>query len=406
VTPEKQARLQDALGHVGEDWSVARVAHGRLTLHRKRRRRRAVQTVGGVTATAAVAALAWLAVPSGAPAPGMDTPGLTAGSTLLGDGSKFEILDARTAMTVDRDDEEQVRIALLDGGARFDVAPREDRQFVVDAHGVRVEVLGTHFETEVDGSRVYVRVLRGRVLVTWSGGRRTLTQGQSGLFPIDGQVLTPRSDGRHDDDVGDDDGDGDTDHAREASLESADMIFDEDDIAFDTPRPRPSRASDGRRTGPKASGTGRGSRTEDWRRMARRGDYASAYHASQHQTVGTHIEDLLLAADAARLSGHPHDAVPFLQRAVRTYPKEPRAHLAAFTLGRVLLQIGRQADAAQAFAQARRLDSKGPLGEQALAREVEAWGAAGHAARARARARQYEKEFPKGRYSERIGRYR
>jgi transmembrane sensor len=398
VTPDRRIRLHEALGHVGEDWNGTRLAQGRRALHRKRRRRRAARALSGSAVVAAAAVVAWLALPSGAPGVGMEAPPVADGTMRFHDGSSFLPLDARAALTVEHDGAEDIRVALLEGAGRFDVVPDAERHFVVDVRGVRVEVLGTQFETELDGSRVYVRVLQGRVLVTWSGGRRILTRGQSGLFPIGSDVAAAGREPLEDDAPSAEDAPPSLSEPSANDLEAVDMTFDEGDPAV-VPLQR-SRAP--RRATTKTPSTN----TEDWRRLARRGDYASAYHASRRQAVGTDIEDLLLAADAARLSGHPRDAVTYLHRAVKIYPKEPRAHLAAFTLGRVYLQLGRQAEAAESFATARRLDTKGVLGEQALAREVEAWAGAGKSGKATARAREYEKVFPGGRYTERVRRYR
>ncbi|MEO7092617.1 MAG: hypothetical protein ABI175_05150, partial [Polyangiales bacterium] len=76
---------------------------------------------------------------------------------------------------------------------------------------------------------------------------------------------------------------------------------------------------------------------------------------------------------------------------------DPRAPLAAFTLGRVLLEeLGQPGQAAEAFAKARALGGAGPLAEDALAREVEAWWRAGATDKAHERAEEYVKVYPKG----------
>jgi transmembrane sensor len=104
--------------------------------------------------------------------------------------------------------------------------------------------------------------------------------------------------------------------------------------------------------------------------------------------------ELLLAADTARLSGHPADAVPYLEQAVRQHTGDQRLSLASFTLGRVLLdELGRPAEAARAFNDAR----SGEMAEDALAREVEAWSRGGDTTRARDLALEYEKLYPNGR---------
>jgi transmembrane sensor len=108
--------------------------------------------------------------------------------------------------------------------------------------------------------------------------------------------------------------------------------------------------------------------------------------------------DLLFAADVARLSGNPQLAVPRLERVVRAHAGDSRAPLAAFTLGRTLLDgLGRPREAADAFARARRLSPSGALAQDALAREVESWSRAGEASLAHQRALDYLKLYPGGR---------
>jgi transmembrane sensor len=108
--------------------------------------------------------------------------------------------------------------------------------------------------------------------------------------------------------------------------------------------------------------------------------------------------DLLLAADVARLGGHPETAVVPLSKVISAHSGDSRAPLAAFTLGRTLLdQLGRPREAAQAFATARRLDPRGALTQDALAREVESWSRAGEATLAHERAAEYVERYPKGR---------
>jgi transmembrane sensor len=105
----------------------------------------------------------------------------------------------------------------------------------------------------------------------------------------------------------------------------------------------------------------------------------------------------MLAADAARLSNHPEEALPYLRRVTRDYPRDSRAALSAFTQGRILLsQLGRPAQAAEAFAQSRRLAPSGALAEPALAREIEALNRAGQSDRAAVLASEYARRYPNG----------
>jgi transmembrane sensor len=90
--------------------------------------------------------------------------------------------------------------------------------------------------------------------------------------------------------------------------------------------------------------------------------------------------------------------VPRLVRAMTLHPDDPRAPLAAFTLARVHLEeLGAPREAARAFARARELAPNGPLAEDALAREVEAWSRAGETETAHARAVEYTQRYPAGR---------
>jgi transmembrane sensor len=144
-----------------------------------------------------------------------------------------------------------------------------------------------------------------------------------------------------------------------------------------------------------------------WRALAESGRYDDAYQALRSAGPGAPRDDateLLVAADAARLGGHPAEAVPYLQRVVRGHARDPRAPLAAFTLGRVLLDdLGRPAEAADAFERAR--GAGGVLAEDALAREVEACSRAGDAARARALALEYARAYPAGRRARVVAKF-
>jgi hypothetical protein len=115
---------------------------------------------------------------------------------------------------------------------------------------------------------------------------------------------------------------------------------------------------------------------------------------------------LLHAADLSRSSGHPVEALGYLQEVVAQFPHDELAPLAAFTMGLLELeQLGRPADAAHSFARAIRLAPRGELAEDALAREVEAWSTAGEKDRARAQATEYLRRYPDGRRAASVRRF-
>jgi transmembrane sensor len=177
-------------------------------------------------------------------------------------------------------------------------------------------------------------------------------------------------------------------------------VFEDAPILAPEPEPEPESTPDAREPP-------RERPTADWRTPARDGDYHGAYRQLRRaRSLGTSVADLMLAADVFRLSGHAEEAVAPLERVVAKHRSDPRAPLASFTLGRVLLdELGRPAAAARAFAAARALAPKGALAEDALAREVEAWAKAGNASSARQRAELYLEFYPVGHRQRAVEQY-
>lgn len=149
-----------------------------------------------------------------------------------------------------------------------------------------------------------------------------------------------------------------------------------------------------------------GEEAASWRKLANRGAYNDAYKAlgpSASKSVRDEPADLMLAADVARLSRHPGEATRFLARVSDGFPRDKRAPLAAFTLGRVLLEdLGQPGRAADAFRRAHQLAPKGPLAADALAREVDAAQRAGQVDRARQVAARYIELYPEGPQAQRL----
>jgi transmembrane sensor len=102
-------------------------------------------------------------------------------------------------------------------------------------------------------------------------------------------------------------------------------------------------------------------------------------------------------ADRARREGKPELAVGPLRTIVERHPEDPHAAMAAFTLGRLSLDsLNQPRQSAAWFEKARALATGRPLAEDALAREVEAWRAAGDSVLARRRAELYRQTYPQG----------
>jgi transmembrane sensor len=271
---------------------------------------------------------------------------------------------------------------LESGAARFDVAHREERRFQVLARDVTVTVLGTAFTVQLAGDGVRVSVDRGRVDVAFQGAHRQLSAGEE-LLASPTRAASPMANPAP--------------SSAPTSEEQLDSNDDESRAATEVEQAPSAPAAHE----PASSPAPHSPAQPSWRTLAQDGDYRSAFARMTAEGAGAVRDepgDLLFAADVARLSGNPALAVPRLERVIRAHAGDSRAPLAAFTLGRTLLDgLGRPREAADAFARARRLSPGGALAQDALAREVESWSRAGEAGLAHQRALDYLRLYPGGR---------
>jgi transmembrane sensor len=314
----------------------------------------------------------WVRGVGSPPAPNSAAPMVAAAgvpTAVFRDGSVAELLGRDANVRVERETPQHL-VTRLTGGARFRVVHDPQRTFEVQAGDVRVRVLGTTFSVvQLPSGPTQVFVEEGHVKVDWLGGSAELQGGEGGVFPPS--------------------------EARAAAATS-------------TPAPQES-VQPAMVVAAAAGATGaRASAARGWRDYAAKGDFAQAYeelNSSSRDTVRDEAADLMLAADVARLSGHPEQAVSPLRKLCERHASDRRAPVAAFTLGRVLLDdLGRPADAAAAFEKARVLWPTGPLAEDALAREADAWQRAGRRELARAIAEQYLARYPQGRHASSLQR--
>jgi transmembrane sensor len=370
---ELARRIEQASPHVEPAWSTDREARLRTQigrgLARVRRKRVALVAVLG----ACTLLLGFLLGRQPLSAPRMALPDQAPPSLVqLPDGSSVTARSSDARVETVAVSPTGVTLRLAAGSARFTVTPNAKRPFRVIARDVTVTVLGTIFTVTLEGHGVHVEVERGRVRVDAASDTRVLTVGESGSFDtaLASTAATP------------------TNTAAPAT---------EPDTAAD-----PLAAMlDSSATAAEPSVRSTVSQQPSWRALAKEQNYTAALArlaAEGPNAVRDTPDDLLLAADVARLGGRPDRAVAPLQRVIADHAFDPRAPLAAFTLGRTLLeQLGRPRDAAHAFATARRLDRGGALTQDALAREVESWAGAGDTERAHARALEYVKLYPEGR---------
>lgn len=358
---EQEAAREAALKHVAPAWDEARTERTLEGARRKHTRRRVRGMVaGGAVAVLALAGALAALSPGEPAAPVAKHEGAAQErSVSFADGSQAFLLDTVAEVVVERALETAIDVRLAAGRARFEVTPHKERAFRVACGDVVVQVLGTGFEIQRAGARSHVRVLHGRVAVAWPDGTMELSAGEAGWFP----------------------------KPKPAESEPAPKSAEPADTA-EAPSTRARAAS--------------------WRQLAERGEFQEAYRVLERDRprVEGDVEELLLAADAARLSGHPSEAVPYLQRVVDRHASDPRAPLAAFTLGGVLMnQLGRPREAGAAYARARAMSPSSALSQDALARQVEAAYSASDAAAARSLALEYLERYPDGRRVQTVRRF-
>jgi transmembrane sensor len=412
------ARVSEAKDHASPNWTPERANVVRARIDVKAAMRRKVKRNGAVAlALAAVVVTAFVLWqrPHVTQTAQRDTAStllrLEDGSAAVGKTQDARVEPIEIGPTV-------ASMRLLSGAARFSVTPNKNRVFMVLARDVTVTVLGTVFSVGLEPGGVRVTVERGRVHVAWPAGERVLNLGEEAFIEdaptIDehAAVVGPPADGVQapaEAPAGDVPAEARTNDApaeTRAGGATAPQSGTGEPAPQTTPAETPQTGVPGptaRATPPAAGTTGAATTAtrQSWRSLAQDGDYSGAYKLMQSNwssVVRDEPGDLLLAADVARLGGHPDRAIGPLQRVVEKHAGDSRAPLAAFTLGRTLLdQLGRPREAASAFATARRLEPRGAMAQDALAREVESWSRAGEASLARERAEQYVSLYPKGR---------
>lgn len=369
---ELSSEIEEAREHVRVSWDEARQARVRAEIDGRVRRRSLAPVAIAACVVLAVGGLWLRARTSVAPSAAHAVAPL-----VLADGSRAQVLDPRGELQVVRATDREVVLRLQRGRARFSVTHRDARVFRVEVGSLAVQVLGTTFDVErLDDGRARVLVSEGRVRVLWPEHHRDVSAGESGEFPqsnvaADTTAIEPVAEPRVEPVA-------DAQVAPSAVARSVATVV--------RPRVEPNT----------------------WRALAESGRYDDAWRAIEPvsaRSIDT-VNDLLLASDVARLSGHGEQATGYLREVLRSHAEDPRAAMAAFTLGRVLIdELGRPREAAEAFARVATLDRSQTFAEDALARQVEAWSRAGDAERARAAGEEYLRRFPDGRSTRRVRRW-
>lgn len=366
--------IQHALQHVNAKWSEDTAERALLGLKQKQHRRKTRRIIVLASAVSLLVSLGALGLylQSNRPSDPRDQPMHLSQLTpkaptvetdmVMEDGSRILLRDASSQVEIEKNTPAEVNVLIAGGGARFVVTPNTDRAFRVRVEDVLVTVHGTVFVVERTASQVIVSVEAGLVQVTWHGGEKFLGSDESDRFPLtQGSNATWTTDG---------------------SAESAPKVAPEIE----------KRKSPGK---------------SDWRFLAQKGEFEAASKAIAIQgDVGDTVDDLLLAADAMRLSGKPNMGLFYLSQIVSNHRNDPRAVLAEFTRGRILIsQLGRPREALESFRHVQQMAPGSSLAEDALAREVESWYLLGEQGHARERALLYTSRYPNGRRKQAVRQY-
>lgn len=367
---ETNARLGKAAQALGTDWSAPKL--DALYLGTRRRARRRQQLRGAAVAAVLLAAGGLVAVRLRPAGEGGAEVAMTR-VEVASDGDVAVLHGGEQVRTLAVSGEE-TRISLLLGQAHFDVKPQRGRVVHVEAGRVVIDVVGTAFVVERRPGEVRVEMEVGTVRVHDRSGTRVLKAGEVGLFE---------------------------DAPEEAALAPAPAAEEARAPLAAAPEPAPEVApvaAPPKVLRPASKRAPRAETAPAWRELAQAGAFDEAWAALKTSAPPRdEPEDLLRAADVARLSGHPREALAPLQRVVAGFAADSRAPLAAFTLGRLWLEeLGSPRQAAEAFARAQALAPGGPLQADALAREVESLSRAGDGAAAKARAADYLAKYPRG----------
>ena len=381
MRPELARRLAEVGACAGWQWTAER----EQAVWEDVRRTRAHAPIRGVAAAVvvlAVTVVGWFGFVTGGTEERAvaEARGVGAGLLMqLDDGSTVTAVRPGARLEPVEVASNLVAVRLHAGAARFSVTPDKKRRFQVLAGPYTVVVVGTVFTVVIGAADVAVQVEEGTVRIRGQQGVQRIEAGGRVVLPVVKQEAPP---------------------AVEPSQEPSAPDQADDDAKAAPDRPQGAM----RRTV-----TPSRSNALSWRELAHRGQYGKAYERLQAEgpsAVRDDAGDLLLVADVARLSGHPSAAESALRRVVRNHGGDSRAPLAAFTLGRVLLDdYGRPADAARAFSRARQLAPYGVLAEDALAREVECRARAGQKELAQRLAEQYKKSYPAGQRTKTVEHY-
>jgi len=297
-------------------------------------------------------------------------PGAGVGVTLA-DGSRLDLAaGARARVTAAR--ATAVRLEVERGAVEVEATHVEGRSFVVGAGPFEVRVVGTHFVVQrTPGERVTVRVERGAVEIAGTPGEpRRLMAGEQWSAPDPtGPVV-------------------------EATMALGPVA----------PASAPAVAPTATAGSPLGATTASPAATAPGPTSP--AATAPAGAAAVATTAPETAKELFDEAQRARAEGRAADAARAFDKLRRSFPRDRRAALATFELGRLRLDsLGDPRGAEEAFREAMALGPRSPFREDAEARRVEALARMGDGAGCVAARDAYLARWPNGTYRRAVGLY-
>ncbi len=359
-TPAQPPTQPSLARHVAVNVNPARVARvwasvsARLERTPARGRRVLVWTL---VASGAAAAALWFSLgrfgDTGAPSAWQRAALETSSDAMavkLDDGSRLE-LAAHTRVKVTENEPSAVALDLEHGRVDCDITPRPGRQFAVRAQGVEVRVTGTRFSVEIASTgRVEVEVSRGSVEVSRGAVKRRLSAGERWSIDLEqpGAESEP---------------------SREPSPAAEPVAPEPTASTVETARPSP------------------------------------APSAATREPAAAGARELFDLGNAARRAGDAAGAARAYEQLLEHYPRDGRAGLAAFELGRLRMdRLGDLHGAIQALQRAVTLAPGAGFREDAMARLVDAYAAAGATERCRSAQSAYLASYPGGVHASAVSR--
>jgi len=403
-------------------WDAARQRRARRGVTRLAWRRQQRQRAVAALVVLGLGALLWQlmrgpspsSVTNSAPQP-VPTHALSKSQVLhLPDGSTIETLDD-AVLEVTQVSQDNVRVRLDKGHARFNVVSNPERRFLIQSGSLVMSVLGTRFDVEHRDDHIMVAVDEGQVRVDALHGQLTLGAGERVRFELKSShsehasahppatpLVPPTSDvadwlGPLPDRFA---------HRTRTTLGQLSQLIASRSVES-VSHPPANAMSVTASSVPKRRVVSKPQRAL-WLSRADTGDIEGAAQALAREGLSSElgVDALLKAADVWRLAGRPTRARQVLETLVRRYPKDPRAYPARFSLGRLLLdKLNKPCDAAVVFATLDQSSAPASLREDALAREVMAWRACGRQERVRDRAQHYLTRYPQGHHRETLQPY-